>query len=147
MLYLTALSQYESISQHLSRKWDENTELHSQLWEWKGCLEKLATSILQIDRLSNRQNQLLAQAIDSIVKGNANDVVFLASEVSSDFESLLLQGRAALDRLINFISRYYGNYTDRFSKLREVLQILKGMKRWMLFLRYLMMLSGLRVHL
>jgi hypothetical protein len=55
MLSLTALSQYESISQ-------------------------------------NRQNQLLAQAIDNIVKVNANDVVFLASEVSSDFESLLLQG-------------------------------------------------------
>jgi hypothetical protein len=110
MLSLTALSQYESISQ-------------------------------------NRQNQLLAQAIDNIVKVNANDVVFLDSEVSSDFESLLLQGRAALDRLINFISRHYGNYTDRFSKLREVLQILKEMKRRMRSLRYLMMLSGLRIHL
>src|SRR5215213_3530758 len=76
MLSPTALSQYKLISQYLSRKWDENPALHSKLWEWNGCLEKLATSILQIDRLSNRQNQLLAQAIDNIVKGNANDVVF-----------------------------------------------------------------------
>jgi hypothetical protein len=122
MLSPTALEQYESISQYLSRKWDEDPALHSQLWEWNGCLEKLATSILQIERLSNRQNQLFTQAIDNIINGNVIDVVFLASEVSSDFESLLLQGRAALDRLTNFISRHYGNYTDRFSKLREVLQ-------------------------
>lgn len=147
MLSQSALSQYESISHYLSCKWDENPALHSQLWEWNGCLEKLATSILQIDRLSNRQNRLLAQAIDNIVKVNVNDVVFLASEVSLDFESLLLQGRAALGRLTNFISGHYGNYTDRFSKLREVLQTLKGMKKRMLSLRYLMMLSGLRVHL
>jgi hypothetical protein len=39
-----------------------------------------------------------------------------------DFESLLLQGRAALDRLTNFISRHHGDYTDRFSRLREILQ-------------------------
>jgi hypothetical protein len=33
-----------------------------------------------------------------------------------------LQGRVALDRLTNFISRRYGNYTDRFSSLQNVLQ-------------------------
>lgn len=97
----------------------DDSRRHAQLWEWHG---KLATSILQIERLSNRQNQLLAQAIDVIINQNAKDVVFLASEVSSDFESLLLQGRAALDGLTNFISGHYGSYTDRFSKLRKVLQ-------------------------
>ena len=43
-----------------------------------------------------------------------------------DFESLLLQGRDALDRLTNFISRHYADYTDRFSRLREILQDSKG---------------------
>lgn len=118
----TALKQYEVISQYLSRKWDEDSALHPQLWEWNGCLEKLATAILQIERLSNHQNHLLTQAINNIIGRNASDAVFLASEVSLDFESLLLQGRAALDRLTNFISRHYGNYTDRFSKLQDVLQ-------------------------
>jgi hypothetical protein len=46
---------------------------------------KLAASFLQIESLSNHQNQLLAQAIDNIVNRNANDVIFRASEVSSDF--------------------------------------------------------------
>jgi hypothetical protein len=68
-----------------------------------GCVEKLTTSILQIERLSNHQNQLLTQAIDATKDLNPRDAVFLASEVSSDFESLLLQSRAALDRLTNFI--------------------------------------------
>jgi hypothetical protein len=50
--------------------------------------------------------------------------VFRGSEISSDFESLLLQSRAALDRLTHFISRRYGkeNYTDRFSKLQNIVQ-------------------------
>jgi hypothetical protein len=68
-----------------------------------GCVEKLTTSILQIERLSNHQNQLLTQAIDATKELNPRDAVFLASEVSSDFESILLQSRAALDRLTNFI--------------------------------------------
>jgi hypothetical protein len=55
-------------------------------------------------------------------KTRIRDTVFLASEVSSDFESLHLQSRAALDRLTNFISMHYGNDTDRFSRLRKVLQ-------------------------
>jgi hypothetical protein len=77
ILSSTGLEQYESISQYLSRKWDEEQALHAQLWEWNGCLEKLATSFLQIESLSNHQNQLLAQAIDNIVNRNANDVIFV----------------------------------------------------------------------
>jgi hypothetical protein len=88
----------------------------------KGCLEKLETSIFQIEILSTHQNQLLALAIDATVNQNTSDAVFLASEVSSDFESLLLQNRAALDRLTNFISRQYGNYADQFSRLQNILQ-------------------------
>ena len=89
-----------------------------------GCLEKPATSILQIQRLSTHQNELLTQAINNLVDRNASDLAFLGSEISSDFEALLLQSRAALDRLTNFISREYGkeSYTDRFSKLRKTVQ-------------------------
>jgi hypothetical protein len=99
----------------------------AQLWKIHGCLEKLANSILQIERLSNHQNQLLTQAIDASRDHNPTDVAFLASEVSSDFESLLLQSRASLDRLTNFISCRYGNYANRFSKLRE--KILQSSKK------------------
>ena len=53
---------------------------------------------------------------------NRRDTLFLAIEVSSDFESLLLQSRAAFDRLINFISKHYGNDSDRFSRLHKILQ-------------------------
>lgn len=87
-----------------------------------GCLEKLVTSILQIERLSNHQNQLLTQAIDAAKDMNPRDTLFLASEFSSDFELLLLQSRAAFDRLANFISKHYGNNLDRFSRLRKILQ-------------------------
>jgi hypothetical protein len=103
ILSRTALEQYESISQYLSRKWDGDPALHAQVWEMNGCVEKLTTSILQIERLSNHQNQLLTQAIDATKELNPRDAVFLASEVSSDFESILLQSRAALDRLTNFV--------------------------------------------
>jgi hypothetical protein len=79
MLSPTALEQYELISQYLSSKWDEDSSLHLQLWEWNGCLEKLTTSILQIESLSISQNQLFTQAIDNIINGNLVGVVFLAT--------------------------------------------------------------------
>ena len=40
---------------------------------------KLATSILQIERLSTSQNQLFTQAIDNILNGNLVGVVFLGT--------------------------------------------------------------------
>ena len=98
ILSATAPGKNESISQYLSRIWDEDPALHAQLWEMNGCLEKVANSILQIERLSNHHNQLLTQAIDATKDLNPIDAVFLASEVSSDFESLLLQSQAALER-------------------------------------------------
>jgi len=89
-----------------------------------GCLVKLETSILEIHRLSHHQNQLLILAVNNFVNPDVRDQVFQDSEISSDFESLLLQSRAALDRLTNFITRRYGkgSHTDRFSKLRNSVQ-------------------------
>ena len=82
MLSPTALEQYESISQYLSSKWDEDSALHLQLWEWNWRLEKLATSILQIERLSTGQNQLFTQAMDNFINVKVIGGVFLATEVS-----------------------------------------------------------------
>jgi hypothetical protein len=86
ILSATALEQYESISQHLSSKWVEDPALSAQLWKMHGCLKKLANSILQIERLSNHQNQLLTQAINASRDYNPTNVAFLANEVSSYFE-------------------------------------------------------------
>lgn len=96
----------------------------TELSEINGCLAKLETSILQIQRLSNHQNELLALAINNFVNPDVRDQVFRGSEISSDFESLLLQSRAALDRLTSFITGRYGkgSYTDKFSKLRNTVQ-------------------------
>jgi hypothetical protein len=87
-------------------------------------MEKLATSIFQIEGLSTHQNELLTQAINNLVGRNASDLAFLGSEISSDFEALILQSRAALDRLTNFISRPYGkeSHTDKYSKLRNIVE-------------------------
>jgi hypothetical protein len=52
-----------------------------------------------------KTNFSLTQAIDSTKDLNPKDAVFLASEVSSDFESLLLKTRVALDRRTNYILR------------------------------------------
>jgi hypothetical protein len=45
-----------------------------------------------------KTNFSLTQAIDATKDLNPIDAVFLASEVSSDFESILLKSRAALDK-------------------------------------------------
>ena len=126
----TALKLYEIIPQYLSRKWDEDLTVHPQLLEMKGCLEKLATSILQIERLSNHQNQLLSQAIDASKDLDSKD----AGRVSSQRSFIrfritsFAEQSSALDGLTNLISRHYGYYTDSFPEMRKKYKIQKGRK-------------------
>ena len=84
-----ALKQYESISQYLSATWETDLSRHAELWEMNGCLEKLATSILQIQRLSNQQNELLILAINNFVNSNVSDQVFLGGSIQLNRQSLL----------------------------------------------------------
>lgn len=91
----------------------------------------------------NHQNRVLTQITDATKDLNPRDTVFLASEVSSDFESLLLQSRAALDRLTNFTSKHYGNDSPPiFSNIENTL---KRKKTQTLILKPLIMQTGLNV--
>ena len=51
-----------------------------ELREMNGCMENLASSIFQTERLSTHQNELLTQAINNLVSRNASDLAFLGSE-------------------------------------------------------------------
>lgn len=90
-----------------------------------GCLEKLSTSLLQVHRIRGFHQDFIENALLNLGKGAA--YAALRGDVACvDFESLLLQGRAALDRLTWFVAREYKQSGNSFRRISGILENFKS---------------------
>jgi hypothetical protein len=119
VLNQTVVEQYKSIDESLDKHWAQETRRH-EIAQMKGCLDKFVTSMLQLDRMITHQNLELTNPLNLIpIPGVMNSSAI--REACSDFEALLLQSKAALDRLTWFISQQFKQSSTSFSKLRNIL--------------------------
>ncbi len=103
-----------------------------ELIEIKACLERFDAFLLQSARLLEYLDLERLFSLPTTVKvpgipagstlrdlpvGNAMGVA--ADDACTDFESLLFQGRALLDRFALCINRHHGGDEDRFSRLEK----------------------------
>ena len=103
-----------------------------ELLEIKACLERFDAFLLQSTRLLEYLDLERLFSFPTTVKvpgipavstlrdlpvGNAIGVA--ADDACTDFESLLFQGRALLDRFALCIDRHHGSDADRFSRLAK----------------------------
>jgi hypothetical protein len=120
-----AVAQFEAINRDLAHQWNsadaENKALPSAA---SGCLTKLSTALFQVQRMKSHHDWLLEVGRDNRADLEKQENAVLAlqgKEACADFEGLLLQGRAALDRLTFFLSHQFfpnsQHKSDRFSKL------------------------------
>ncbi len=124
-LPLNAVAQFEAINRHLARQWDGAGAVSKTfLSAASGCLTKLSATLLQVQRMQLHHDRLLevGRAARAALEQQANATLALqGKEACADFEGLLLQGRAALDRLTFFLNyQFFPNAqdkSDRFSKL------------------------------
>jgi hypothetical protein len=104
--------------------WTSEADRSHKVAQIKGCLDKLVTSMFQIDRMISHQNSELTNPLNLIpVPG-----LFRADsirETCSDFEALLLQSKAALDRLTWFVSHQFKQNSTSFSSLQNILKNFK----------------------
>jgi len=114
------VDQWDKIQKHLSEHWNGGDQY--RLSAISGCLEKLSTSLLQVHRINDFHNrEVLSNARNNIGKGQA--YAALRGDVAcADFESLLLQARAALDRVTWFVSKEFKQPCDSFRKLGNILK-------------------------
>jgi hypothetical protein len=90
-----------------------------------GCVERLLAFLLQAKRIVLHAEQICKQGAEQPTDGVAM-MVLNPNEVLFDFESLLFQGRALLDRLTFFLAnQIYGQDCDRFNKLVKILENFK----------------------
>ena len=112
-----------------SGDWNQATptekEQHRRI---SGSLEKLSATLLQCSRLKDHYNELVnlasRNAIDTLPEGvfQGPTAGFSNSAGCADFEGMLLQSRAALDRLTYFLtSRYESPPSQRYGKLSTIL--------------------------
>ncbi len=113
------VEQWDRIQKYLSSEWKSGDQ--GRLLAMSGCLDKLSTSLLQVHRIKDFHQELLNTASMNLGKG---PYAFLRGEIAcADFESLLLQGRAALDRLTWFVTwNFKGQNCDSFRRLGNVLE-------------------------
>ncbi len=120
------VKQYDSLLKFLTTKWSTaDTSGRQWLWQLNGCLDKLSAALLQVSRMQEHHGTLAAQAKDMLAlleERPGSSAAFSAREAACDFESLLLQARAALDRLTGFVAAAFGQTCYRFSKLENVLK-------------------------
>ena len=121
LLPTQALDLWRSIEKYRNTQWKDPTR-RDELMRIGGCLDKLSASLLQINRLRAHHDHLLEMARSPVQPG-AHSFALRGLSALADFEGLLLQGRAALDRLTWFLtSSYYpANKTRSFRKLRKAL--------------------------
>ncbi len=117
-----AVEQYRSIQQYLTKEWRTSNESRQRwLWSINGCLDKLSTTLMQVARMRDHHDQLISHARELQKAPPEAHIALAAQEACGDFESLLLQGRAALDRLTWFLAEEFNQRCTRFSKLKKVL--------------------------
>src|SRR5574341_455471 len=107
----SAVEQFEAVNRHLARQWDgADSTRKAFLSAAGGCLTKLSATLLQVHRMQLHHNQLLevgrANRVSLEQQSNAT-LALQGKEACADFEGLLLQGRAALDRLTFFLNHQF----------------------------------------
>lgn len=89
-----------------------------------GVLDRLRSFNLQVARCRDHEEKVRQQLLAMATEHPKDRVtaVHAADELSTDFESMLFHGRAALDRVSLFLAREHSQNSDRFSKLQRVLE-------------------------
>lgn len=116
---------YDFITNRISKEYrkatDENNISKILLYKnMSSCISCLDGFLYQCSKLIRHNNEI----IKFIPKKDTTDtmVSFSSLETCTDFESLLYQGRATLDRVTFFISKQiYNSETDKFNRLEKVL--------------------------
>lgn len=89
-----------------------------------GCLDRLEGFLFQLSRISGHARSLRSwpQSPAPVPAPEPGMMLVLsADEACYDFEGLLFQARAALDRLTWYVAARYGQRCNRFSRLAGVL--------------------------
>jgi hypothetical protein len=119
LLGKAAVDHWGRIQKYLSAHWKSGDQ--RRLSAISGCLEKLSTSLLQVCRIKSFHQELVSTARLNLSKG-ACYAALRGDVACADFESLLLQGRAALDRLTWFTAKEFGQSCNSFRKLANLLE-------------------------
>lgn len=118
LLRAEVVEQWKVLQKFLTTNW-KNEEKRDHLVRINGCLDKLNSSLLQCHHMRLHHDELL-RAAAKMAPANLGSAAFRGDIACTDFEGLLLQGRAALNRLSWFIADYFGQKCQSFRKLRNV---------------------------
>lgn len=129
-----AVEQFEAINRFLAHQWDgADATSKAFLSAASGCLAKLSAALLQVQRMQLHHDHLLeiGRANRIVLAQQPNATLALqGKEACADFEGLLLQGRATLDRLTFFLNhQFFPNAQDKSDRFSKLLGSIKKVQR------------------
>lgn len=112
-------NRWRELDAYLSSQWKLN-ENPLRLSAMSGCLDKLRSTLYVAQRLHQFEQVHLLRASVTGGEGTLRTMAMHGHEACADFECLLLQSRAALDRLTGFVSKEYRQSCSSFKKLTRI---------------------------
>jgi hypothetical protein len=109
--------RWAEIGGRLATTWQSGDKVLAE--RLSGCLDKLSASLVQVKRLREHHDSVVQRAEHR--PPGAQYAAFRGAPVCAEFEGLLLQGRACLDRLSWLISTRLGQQCSSFRGLGNVL--------------------------
>jgi hypothetical protein len=119
LLPLDGVAHWKSIAEVLAKNWTDAGQ-QARIGRMSGCLDKLSAALLQANRLHKHHDRVVRMAAANRALPAGASFAIRGIEILADFEGLLLQGRAALDRLAWFLAAELGSQNTSFRKLRKV---------------------------
>lgn len=126
MLSPEPLARLEQIrAQHAVEYSSADADRRRRLLDIAGCLHRLEGFLFQLSKVAAHAAVLqrwpfpAGVAVPGPIAGAM--AALAADEACFDFEGLLFQARAALDRVTSFVARSHSQKCNRFTKLRQIL--------------------------
>ncbi|MEW6145774.1 MAG: hypothetical protein AB1598_12230 [Thermodesulfobacteriota bacterium] len=112
--------QWKALERYIAENWGKDKAGMKAIL---GCLVKLDACLMQISRIREFYDKFIQSASDNATKNKGKEFLFVLNgqEAIADFESLLLHGRAALDRLTWLVSEKYNSKTQSYRSLEKIL--------------------------
>jgi hypothetical protein len=117
-----AIYQWGEIEKYIHTQW-KISDHHGRniLMKYRGCLDKMGNMLLQAKRIQEFHTELV-----SFARANSGEVnsfgAMAGHDAISDFEALLFQCRATLDRYSYLISNLLDDRNSSYRKLSNVLK-------------------------
>ncbi len=123
VLSASPVGQWTALDARIAKDYAADSVANASRLQMSGALDKLSGALQQVSRLRLAHDRMVQEAVAHPMAAG-DSAAFVATPVLADFEGLMLQARAALDRLAACLSRMLGQQPASYRSIEGTLKTL-----------------------